>query len=74
VPLDLTLPLTLKTTDAIQLLSKLDAGQELSYTVHGAFHLDKAILNKIALPINITGTALVETGFEDFFKQESHCK
>jgi hypothetical protein len=69
VPLDLTLPLTLKTSDAIQLLSKLDAGQELSYTVVGAFHLDKAVLNKIDLPIDITGTAYVETGFEDFFYQ-----
>ncbi len=69
VPLDLTLPLTLKTTDAIQLLSKLDAGQELSYTVDGTFHLDKAVLDAIDLPIDIEGTASVDVGFEDFFEQ-----
>ncbi len=69
VPLDLTLPLTLRTTDAIQLLSKLDAGQELSYTVDGTFHLDKAVLDKIDLPIDIEGTASVDVGFEDFFDQ-----
>lgn len=69
VPLDLILPLTLKTTDAIQLLTKLDKGEELSYTVFGTFHLDKAVLDVIDLPIDIIGTAYVETGFEDFFEQ-----
>lgn len=69
VPLDLTLPITLKTTDAIQLLTKLDAGEQLSYTVDGTFHLDKAVLDAIDLPIDIEGTASVDVGFEDFFEQ-----
>ncbi len=69
VPLHLILPLTLKTTDAIQLLTKLDAGEVLSYTVVGTFHLDKAVLDVIDLPIDIIGTASVNVGFEDFFEQ-----
>jgi hypothetical protein len=69
VPLELSLPLTLKTDDAIQLLTKLDKGEELSYTVDGTFHLDKAVLETIDLPIDIEGTALVDVGFDDFFEQ-----
>jgi hypothetical protein len=69
VPLELSLPLTLKTTDAIQLLTKLDSGKELSYTVVGTFHLDKAVLDAIDLPIDIEGTAFVDVGFDDFFEQ-----
>ncbi len=68
-PLELTLPLTLVTNDAIQLLAKLDAGEELEYSVTGTFHVDDAILKRFDFPINIQGTAYVEAGFEDFYEQ-----
>ena len=68
-PLELTLPLTLVTKDAIQLLTKLDAGEELSYIVTGMFHVDDPILNRFDFPIDIQGTASVDVGFEDFYKQ-----
>ncbi|MFZ5941848.1 MAG: hypothetical protein ACOYXB_14860 [Bacteroidota bacterium] len=68
-PLQLTLPLTLLTNDAIQLLTKLDAGEPLGYHVTGTFHVDEPVINLFDLPIDITGTAQVEVGFEDFFEQ-----
>lgn len=68
-PLELTLPLTLVTKDAIQLLAKLDAGVKLNYVATGTFHVDDPILNLFDLPINITGTATVDAGFEDFYDQ-----
>ena len=68
-PLELTLPLTLKTKDAIELLSKLDKGEELNYSVTGTFHVDEPGLKKFDLPINITGSAFVDVGFDDFYKQ-----
>jgi len=68
-PLELTLPLTLLTDDAIQLLTMLDAGQSLDYSVTGIFHVDEPVLNLFDLPIDITGTADVDVGFEDFFEQ-----
>ncbi len=68
-PLELTLPLTLKTNDAVQLLAKLDAGEELAYTATGTFHVDDAVLKLFDLPINVTGTATVDAGFEDFYEQ-----
>lgn len=66
-PLELTLPITMKTADAIQLLAKLDAGEELEYLVLGTFHVDDPILNLFDLPINISGSAAVDAGFEDFY-------
>jgi hypothetical protein len=68
-PLELTLPLTLKTVDAIKLLTMLDAGESLDYVVTGIFHVDKAFVEATDFPIDITGSAYVETGFEDFFDQ-----
>lgn len=68
-PLELSLPLTLVTNDAIQLLTQMDAGKELSYKVTGTFHVDDPVLNLFDLPINIEGTTLVESGFEDLFEQ-----
>ena len=68
-PLALTLPITLKTVDAIQLLKKLDAGEELPYHVTGTFHVDQEILKKFDLPIDVTGTADVEIGYDDFYEQ-----
>ena len=68
-PLELTLPLTLKTIDAIKILAMLDAGEELDYTVTGTFHVDEPVLNLFDLPINIEGTASVDVGFEEFYKQ-----
>jgi len=68
-PLELTLPLTLKTKDAIKLLAKLDAGQKLDYSVTGTFHVDEPVLKRFDLPIDIQGTADVDAGYEDFYKQ-----
>jgi hypothetical protein len=68
-PLDLTLPLRLRTKDAVQLLMILDAGQELSYTATGTFHVDEPVKNLFDLPLNVEGTAIVDVGFEDFYEQ-----
>ena len=68
-PLELTLPLTLKTNDAVKLLAKLDTGEELAYSVTGTFHVDQAVLKLFDLPINIEGTAFVDVGFEEFYDQ-----
>lgn len=68
-PLELTLPLTMLTKDAVRLLAKLDAGEELNYEVTGTFHVDNPILKLFNLPINIDGKAYVDVGFDDFYKQ-----
>ncbi len=68
-PLALTLPLTLKTKDAVKLLSKLDAGEELDYSVIGNFHVEEGIPKLFELPIDISGTASVDVGFENFYTQ-----
>ncbi len=68
-PLALTLPLTLRTKDAIQLLAILDQGQELEYSVTGTFHVDEPVKNLFDLPIDVAGTAIVDVGFEDFYEQ-----
>lgn len=68
-PLKLTLPLTLKTIDAIKILAMLDEGKELKYSVTGTFHVDEPVLNLFDLPINIDGTASVDVGFEEFYEQ-----
>ncbi|MCK4813058.1 MAG: LEA type 2 family protein, partial [Candidatus Marinimicrobia bacterium] len=68
-PLELTLPLTLLTSDAIQILAKLDAGEELAYKATGTFHIDDPVLEAFNLPINIEGIASVEVGYEEFYEQ-----
>ncbi len=68
-PLKLTLPLTLKTKDAIQLLAKLDKGEKLDYSVTGTFHVDEPVLKRFDLPIDVQGTANVDLGYENFYKQ-----
>ncbi|NPA68504.1 MAG: hypothetical protein GXO50_07845 [Chlorobi bacterium] len=68
-PLALTLPLTLKTKDAIKLLAKLNAGESLDYTVKGTFHVDEPVLKYFDLPLNVGGTANIDVGFEDFYEQ-----
>jgi len=68
-PLELSLPLTFVTADAIQLLAKLEAGGELQYGVTGTFHVDDPILNLFDLPINVMGTASLDVGIEDFYEQ-----
>lgn len=65
----LSLPITLLTSDAIQLLKKLDNGEELSYSITGTFHVDDPILKLFDLPINIQGSTFVDVGFDDFFNQ-----
>lgn len=67
--LALSLPLTLLTSDAIQLLKKLDKGEELNYVVTGTFHVDDPKLSRFDLPIDIKGSTFVDVGFDDFFKQ-----
>lgn len=67
--LEISMPLTLLTSDAILLLEKLNAGQELDYQVTGIFHLDDAVLNQIDLPLNIEGSAFVNIGYEAFYTQ-----
>ncbi len=67
--LDLTLPLRIRTKDAVQLLMKLDAGQELNYTATGTFHVDEPVKNLFDLPLDVEGTAIVDVGFEDFYEQ-----
>ncbi|NOZ34811.1 MAG: hypothetical protein GXO80_05895 [Chlorobi bacterium] len=68
-PLELTLPLTLKTADAIKLLAKLDKGEKLDYSVTGTFHVDEPVLKRFNLPIDVQGTADVKAGYADFYKQ-----
>ena len=68
-PLELTLPVTLVTDEAIQLLTILDSGQGLNYSVTGTFHVDEPVINVFNLPIDIQGTATVDVGFEEFFNQ-----
>jgi len=68
-PLELTLPLDLLTNDAIELLTRLDAGESLAYHVTGTFHVDEPVVNLFDLPIDISGTAIVDAGFEDFYEQ-----
>lgn len=68
-PLEVSLPLTLKTKDAIQLLAKLDKGEELSYTVDGIFHIDKSFLDVVDWPLDLEGTALIDVGFEEYYNQ-----
>ncbi len=72
IPVDtitLTMPLTLLTADAIQILDKLDAGESLPYTCTGTFHLDDPVFEEFDLPIDISGTATVDVGYEDFYDQ-----
>ncbi len=69
IPLKLSLPLTLATEDAIQLLSMMDKGQTLDYQVTGTFHVDDPFYNLLTFPLDIQGTAEVDLGFEAFFNQ-----
>jgi LEA14-like dessication related protein len=65
--IDMTLPLSMATSDAIKILAKLDAGEELSYSVTGLFHVDDPVFNLFDLPLNVSGTAEVDAGYEDFY-------
>jgi LEA14-like dessication related protein len=68
--LRMKLPLTLPTADAALLLDKLNAGKSLSYTVTGKFTAD-TFLGTQELSLNISGSAFVDIGIEDFFLQPS---
>ncbi len=68
-PLELTLPLTLTTSEALPILAKLYAGEELAYTVTGTFHVNDPILSLFDLPINISGTTAVDFNIEEFYEQ-----
>jgi LEA14-like dessication related protein len=66
--LRMKLPLTLPTAEAALLLDKLNAGKSLNYTVTGKFTAD-TFLGTQELSLNVSGTAAVEVGIEDFFIQ-----
>ncbi|NPV02024.1 MAG: hypothetical protein HPY53_11650 [Brevinematales bacterium] len=68
--LRMKLPLTLPTADAALLLDKLNAGKSLSYTVTGKFTAD-TFLGTQELKLNISGSAAVDVGIEEFFQQPS---
>ncbi len=68
-PLELTLPLTLTTSEAIPILAKLYAGKAIAYKVTGTFHVDDPILNFFDLPINVTDSSVVDFNIEDFYEQ-----
>jgi len=65
----LTLPLTFLTADAVEILTKLDEGESLDYVATGTFHINDPVLEAFDLPIDISGTAAIDVGFEDFYDQ-----
>lgn len=65
-PLGTTIPLKITTEGASFLLSKLEKGKSLNYTVTGTFH---EVDRNLDLPLDIEGTALVEIGYEEYFAQ-----
>ena len=59
----------LRTKDAVFLLSKLDAGEELDYSAIGTFHVEDGIPKLFDLPLDVAGTASVNVGYENFYNQ-----
>jgi len=68
-PLELTLPLTLTTSESIPILVKLYAGEKIGYKVIGTFHVNDPILSLFDLPINVTDSAIIDFDIEDFYEQ-----
>lgn len=69
--LTLTLPLTLKTIDAVQLLTRLNNGETLEYKIDGVFNVEKDADFLDDLPLDIEGTTNVDVGYDDFYEQPS---
>ncbi|MCK4797707.1 MAG: hypothetical protein KAT05_10010 [Spirochaetes bacterium] len=67
--LDITMPLTLPTEGAALLLKKLGKGQKLDFTITGIFHVDDPCLSTFDLPLNTSGKAKVDVGYEEYFAQ-----
>lgn len=68
-PLELTLPLTLTTSESIPILAKLYAGEKIAYNVTGTFHVNDPILSLFDLPINVSDSSVVDFNIEDFYEQ-----
>ena len=64
-----TFPLTITTEGAGKLLKKLVQGQTLAYQVQGDFVVHNAIAGTLTLPVDVSGDASVEIGYESFFEQ-----
>lgn len=62
------LPLTLKTATAAPLLKKLNKGEALNYKVTGNFTAN-TILGVQTLSLDVSGSAQLKIGIEDFFEQ-----
>jgi LEA14-like dessication related protein len=68
-PLELTLPLTFKTDEALELVDQLEVGQELSYQVVGSISFNDPILKLFTIPVDVSGTAIVDMGFDEFYEE-----
>ena len=68
-PLLLTIPLTVATKDALELFSEIETGEELSYNVIGKISFNDPILKLFDMPINVSGTAVVDIGFDEYYEQ-----
>jgi len=68
-PLILDLPLSVATHDALSLFSQIESGEELAYQVTGTIHFDDPILKLFDIPLNVTGSASVDIGYEDFYTE-----
>lgn len=69
VGLKATFPLTLPTAGAAILLKKLEKGQKLDFDITGVFHVNDPVLSTFDLPINTSGKADVDVGYEKYFEQ-----
>jgi len=68
-PLFLTLPLTVATKDALELFGDIETGEELAYNIIGKISFNDPILKLFDMPINMSGTAMVDIGYDEYFEQ-----
>jgi hypothetical protein len=64
------MPLTFTTDGSLALLSKINKGTPLNYTVTGSFEAE-TFFGSYKLPLDIAGSAVVIVDIDDFFKQPS---
>jgi LEA14-like dessication related protein len=69
--MSMSVPLSMAATDAIKILAMLDEGQTLDYHVTGKFHASNPLLNLFNFPLDISGTADVKSGYEDYYAMPS---
>ena len=67
--LEVILPITLSTSDAIELLEKMQKGEVLDFSITGKFFADIPFLGETELPLSVDGKSSVIKGIDDFFKQ-----